>query len=132
MVASSEPPHPGSGGGEASGGPLRRPVVITNPQGLHMRPAAAFAQLARQYQCSVTVWHGDRQVNGKSWLDLLLLAAEPGSELIVEVVGNDASAALAALAELLAAPSADDEIGGGEFGLGDLGGGPDAPPPPKG
>ena len=87
----------------------RRIVTVTNPQGLHLRPAAAFAQLARQFQSQVSVVRVDRTVNGKSQLDLLLLAAEPGTELEVVVVGADADSALRQLAELLASPNCDDE-----------------------
>jgi phosphotransferase system HPr (HPr) family protein len=88
-------------------GRLRQTVVIANPQGLHLRPAMAFARLAQQFQAAVTVIHGDRSVNGKSLIDLMLLAVEQGTELIVEVDGADAQRALPALAGILAAPSAD-------------------------
>jgi phosphocarrier protein len=89
-------------------GRVRGTAKIVNPQGLHLRPATAFARLAQQFQCSVTVWKGENSVNGKSPLDLLLLAAEPGTELIVEVHGADAKSALAPLLEILTMPSADD------------------------
>lgn len=88
-------------------GRLRQSVIVANPQGLHLRPAMAFAKLAQQFDAAVTVLHGDRSVNGKSLIDLMLLAAEQGSELIVEVHGSDAKAALPALTEILASPSAD-------------------------
>jgi phosphotransferase system HPr (HPr) family protein len=84
--------------------PLRAAVVVVNPQGLHMRPAAAFAESARRFESRVSVWLKDRSVDGKSWLDLLLLAAEPGAELIIEVDGADAADALPVLSEILAAP----------------------------
>jgi phosphotransferase system HPr (HPr) family protein len=100
------------------GEPLQRIVTINDPQGLHMRPAAAFAKLARQFQCTVTVRRDDRCVNGKSQLDLMLLAAEPGAQLVLEVSGDDAAAALHALGGILEAASfGDDEEAG---------------PPPKG
>jgi phosphotransferase system HPr (HPr) family protein len=89
-----------------NGDRLQRKVLITNPSGLHLRPSAAFAELASQYQCEVTVSLEGRSVNGKSVWDLLLLAALPGSELTVEVEGPDAEAALERLSTLLAAPSA--------------------------
>ncbi len=82
---------------------IRQRVRIANPQGLHMRPAAAFAQLARQFQSSVVVWHNERQVDGKSWLDLVLLAADSGSELVLEVSGSDARTAFPQLCRLLSA-----------------------------
>jgi phosphotransferase system HPr (HPr) family protein len=96
---------------------LQRTVTVTDPQGLHMRPAAAFAKLARQYQSTVTVRRDDRTVNGKSQLDLMLLAAEPGAELVLEVTGEDAADALTALGTILEMASFDDLA---------------ADPPPKG
>ena len=84
-----------------NGEALRRVVTVANPQGLHMRPAAAFAKAARQYQSTVTVSRDDRSVNGKSQIDLLLLAAEPGAQLVLEVNGEDATAALDALGAIL-------------------------------
>jgi phosphotransferase system HPr (HPr) family protein len=88
---------------------LSRVVVVANPQGLHMRPAAAFTKRAQQFQSRVTVRLGDRSVDGKSIFDVLLLAAEPGAQLVLEVSGSDAAAALATLGDLLALPSMDDE-----------------------
>jgi len=88
-----------------NGEPLQHKVIITNPHGLHMRPSAAFVELAGRFQSTVTVIHDGRSVNGKSLWDLMLLAAEPGSELTVQVTGPDAPAALDALVALLQAPS---------------------------
>ncbi len=101
-----------------NGNPLQRIVTITNPMGFHFRPGAAFAKLASTFACTVTVAKDDRRVNGKSLLELMLLAAEQGTDLIIEASGPDASAALDALAALLASPGLDDEE--------------DAPLPPKG
>src|SRR5690242_12129004 len=92
-----------------SADPLRHKVVITNPQGLHLRPSAAFAELARGFQCTVTVYVDGKSANGKSPLDLMMLAAMPGSELTVEVDGPDAPAALEALVALLNAPPPPEE-----------------------
>jgi phosphocarrier protein len=91
-----------------NGETLRRKVTIRNPQGLHMRPASAFAQLAAKYQSTVTVWKETQGVSGRSLMELLLLAAMPGTELIVEVSGPDAQAAVDALAELLASPDVEE------------------------
>jgi phosphotransferase system HPr (HPr) family protein len=87
-----------------NGAPLRRNVLITNPQGLHMRPSAAFAELAGRYQSNVTVHYEGKAVNGKSLWDLMLLAAMPNTEVTLEVDGPDAVAALEALVALLQAP----------------------------
>src|SRR5262249_1294909 len=88
---------------------LRRSVIVTNPQGLHLRPASAFAKLARQFKSQVSLRRDDRVVNGKSQVELILLPAEPRTELMIEVDGPDADVALSALAELLARPSSDDD-----------------------
>jgi phosphotransferase system HPr (HPr) family protein len=86
-----------------SGGPLRRKVTLTNTQGLHMRPIRAFVELAGQYRCNVLVIRDDRPaVDGKSMLNMMLLGAEKGTELTVEVDGPDCLAALDALVDLLA------------------------------
>jgi phosphotransferase system HPr (HPr) family protein len=102
-----------------NGQPLSRAVTIRDPDGLHMRPATAFATAARGYQSNVTLRLNDRSVNGKSQLDVMLLAAEPGAELILEVAGDDAEAALAALAEIIESVAAEGED-------------EDTGPPPKG
>ncbi len=87
----------------SANGSLRATVVVANPNGLHMRPATAFAQSARTYRAAVTVYHGDRRADGKSSLDLILLIAEAGAELVLEVDGEDAGVAIEPLATLLAA-----------------------------
>jgi phosphotransferase system HPr (HPr) family protein len=92
-----------------NGQPLIKTVTIRDPQGLHMRPAAAFAKAARAFQSTVTLRQNDRSVNGKSQLDLMLLAAEPGAELILEVSGEDAAGALDLLATIIEAVAADGE-----------------------
>ncbi|MBV9123052.1 MAG: HPr family phosphocarrier protein [Planctomycetes bacterium] len=101
-----------------NGQTVQRKVTITNPHGFHMRPAAAFAQLANQFQSTVTICKKDERINGKSPLDLMLLAAEQGTELLLEVSGPDALQAVEALARLMSAPSPDE--------------GPLPPLPPKG
>ena len=88
--------------------PLRATVVVRNPQGLHMRPAMLFARIAGRFRSNVTIRGQNRAVNGKSLINLMTLAALPGTELTVEVSGEDAAAALPVLAQALAAPSADD------------------------
>ena len=92
---------------QPSNGPLRRTVTVRNPQGLHMRPAMAFAQLANRFQSAVTLRRPGKTANGRSMMQLIMLAALPGTELTLEVEGEDAAAALPVLAAALEAPSAD-------------------------
>jgi phosphotransferase system HPr (HPr) family protein len=84
-----------------SGGTLRQSVVIHNPQGFHMRPKAAVAQQAQKCQCDVRLHWNGRSFDGKSMLDLMLLAAEQGQEVIFETDGPDAREALPALIDAL-------------------------------
>lgn len=87
---------------------LQRTVRITNPMGLHVRPAAAFAQLAMKFQCDVFVTKGNRTVNGKSGIDLLSLGADMGSDLLLQTSGSDAPQAMEALVRLLKSPVLED------------------------
>jgi phosphocarrier protein HPr len=82
-------------------GRLTRTVVITNPQGLHARPADGFVKLASQYQSTIEVIKDGERVNGKSILEILTLAAVEGSQLQIEAMGPDAQAAIDALADLV-------------------------------
>lgn len=91
-----------------SGETLRCKVVVTNPFGLHMRPLSLFAQRASQFQSVVQVIKGDQRFDGKRLLDLMLLAAEQGTELTLEVSGCDAPVALPTLAEILTAPGVEE------------------------
>ena len=81
---------------------IRRIVVVANPPlGLHLRPATAFAKLVRGLKCHVTLTHGDRRADGRSAFDLLGLLAPPGTELVLEVEGEDADIAVEPLCEIL-------------------------------
>jgi phosphotransferase system HPr (HPr) family protein len=86
-----------------SGNRLQRKIVVTNPQGLHMRPQSLFVQLARQYPGTIAVSKGTVRADGKSQLDLMMLAAEQGAELLVEVEGPDTAKTLDALCAILTA-----------------------------
>lgn len=92
---------------EAESKPVRLTVVLRNPLGLHMRPAAAFAKTAGRFQSTIMVYKGQRAANGKSFTNLLMLAAGPGSELILEADGPDACEASRVLAEILGSASPD-------------------------
>src|SRR5262245_4786456 len=87
-----------------TGPTLRKTVQMTNPQGLHMRPATAFATLANKFKSDVRVHHEGRTADGKSLLDLFTLVVLPGAEVTIEVSGPDAGEALAALVEVINRP----------------------------
>ena len=76
-------------------------VSVTNRYGLHARPAAEFVKLASRFRSEVWVEKDGLEINGKSIMGVLMLAAESGSSLRLRVVGDDAEAALEALAHLI-------------------------------
>jgi phosphocarrier protein len=78
-----------------------RIVVVTNPAGLHARPADMFVKRALRYASRIDVIKDGECADGKSILAILTLAATEGSQLRIEAVGPDADAALEALAELV-------------------------------
>ena len=88
---------------------LQCQVTITNPQGFHLRPMAAFVRVAGRFAGTVSVSKGPKRANGKSILELMSLSAEQGDELAVEVSGSEAQATLDDLAAILAAPAMDDD-----------------------
>jgi phosphocarrier protein len=81
---------------------MTRDVVVPNALGLHARAAARFVQMAARFGAQIRVSRGDRTVDGKSLMGVLLLAASQGSTLRIEADGPDAEAALDALAALVA------------------------------
>ena len=77
-------------------------LTVNNPQGLHLRPAHAFAEAAAKYECSVELVKDTIRADGKSVLSLLTLGASQGVEITLETKGPDANVALETLAELIA------------------------------
>ena len=83
-------------------GLIRQTVVVANPpMGLHMRPAMAFAKLARSVKCNVCVSNGEKKADGRSPTELLMLFAPPGTELVLELEGEDAELILQPLIDIL-------------------------------
>lgn len=78
-----------------------RTVTVTNPQGLHARPADLFVKVAQRYQARVEVIKDSVRVDGKSILDILTLAAVAGTRLSIEAIGDDADQALEELCQLV-------------------------------
>lgn len=76
-------------------------VTISNPQGLHMRPAYLFAETAAKFESKIELVKEDIRIDGKSVLSILTLGATQGTEVSVEATGADASDAIATLEELL-------------------------------
>ena len=80
---------------------VTRKVLIKNKQGLHARPAALFVQLANRFDSLITVSKDKEQINGKSIMGILMLAAEKGSYINIIAEGNDAEEAIAELESLV-------------------------------
>lgn len=78
-----------------------RIVVVPNDQGLHARPVMRFVDLASRFQSRVLVKRGDRQVDGKNPMEMMLLEATKGTQLEVVAEGDDADGAVGALASLI-------------------------------
>ena len=76
-------------------------VTIVNRLGLHARPAMAFVDAANLYQSEVRVCREDTEVDGKSIMQMMMLAATQGTELEIVAEGPDADAAVAALKKLV-------------------------------
>ena len=81
---------------------IERTVRIANKNGLHARPAAEIVKLASRYQSDITLVRDDLEVNGKSIMGVMMLAAEFGSSLLLRAAGPDAEQAVSALSDLIA------------------------------
>ena len=80
---------------------LERTFLIVNTLGLHARAAAQLVQTANRYRADVQVTKDGAQVNGKSIMGVLTLAAAKGTEIVVACDGEDAQAAMDALASII-------------------------------
>lgn len=76
-------------------------VVIKNENGLHMRPAMQFVDVANRFKCDITVSNGQTEVDGKSIMQITMLAATCGTKLKIRAEGVDAEKAVNALRELV-------------------------------
>ena len=76
-------------------------VQVANRQGVHARPAAEIVKAASKFKADVTIVRDDLEVNGKSIMGVMMLAAEMGSTLVLRASGPDADQAVAAIAKLI-------------------------------
>lgn len=88
---------------------IERTVCIRNKLGLHARASAKFATLATRFGSSVTLVKDDIEVNGKSIMGIMMLAASKGTELVLRVEGDDADDAAEALEALVKERFGEDE-----------------------
>ncbi len=79
-----------------------RSVQIVNKHGLHARPAAEMVKAASRFKSDITIARDDLEVNGKSIMGVMMLAAECGASIVLRATGPDEEDALDALAALVA------------------------------
>ena len=88
---------------------IRTSTTINNKLGLHARASAKLTKLAGSYPCDVYITKGDRRVNAKSIMGVMMLAAGVGTEVTVETEGEREQEAMDALLALI-----NDKFGEGE------------------
>jgi len=76
-------------------------VEIKNADGLHMRPAMQFVDLATKFESEITVGNNETVVDGKSIMQMSMLAATCGTKLIIKATGSDSKKAVDALSHLV-------------------------------
>jgi len=81
---------------------VERTVQILNKNGLHARPAAEIVKLAAKYRSEITISRDGTEVNGKSIMGVMMLAAECGASVVLRAEGEDAEQAIDAIATLIA------------------------------
>lgn len=81
---------------------LKKRLHIRSRQGLHARPAALFVQVANRFKAAIRVRRGRREVDGKSIMGLLTLAASRGATIEITAKGADAADAMRALEQMIA------------------------------
>jgi phosphocarrier protein HPr len=80
---------------------ITKELVVTNKLGIHARPAAMFVKTANKFDCDIYVEKDGERVNGKSIMGLMMLAAGPGSKLLVLAEGEEAAKAVVELEALI-------------------------------
>lgn len=80
---------------------IQKKIVIKSKMGLHARPAAVFVQIANKFDSEISVKRGSQEVNGKSIMGILMLAAGKGSKILIRAEGLDCEAAVNELGKLL-------------------------------
>ena len=79
---------------------IERELAVSNRLGLHARASAKLVQVLSRFRCSATLAAKGREVNAKSIMGVMLLAAGPGTTVLLRVDGDEEAAAMTAVAEL--------------------------------
>ena len=88
---------------------IEKVVKIENKLGLHARPASLFVKTAGQFECDIKITKDDVEVNGKSIMGVMMLAAEKGSEITIKADGVDEKEAIDSLVKLIIVRKFDEE-----------------------
>ncbi len=88
---------------------IEKTLTLQNKLGLHARAAAKLVQLSESFQSEIRIIKDNTEANGKSILNVLLLAAPVGTELLFRVTGDDEADAIAAIESLIEARFEEDE-----------------------
>ncbi len=81
---------------------IERSLQIVNKLGIHARPAAEIVKTAAKFKSDITIVRDDMEVNGKSIMGVMMLAAECGSSILIRAEGVDDQAAMEALSAVIA------------------------------
>jgi phosphocarrier protein HPr len=87
--------------GAAQGQRIEKEIMVINRLGLHARPAAMFVRIASRFRSEIWVEKEGEQINGKSIMGLMMLAAGQGSKLLIRCEGPDADRAMQEIEELI-------------------------------
>jgi phosphocarrier protein HPr len=101
MTDDDEAPAENIPGPSVPGGAVSKELLIINKRGLHARASAKFVQTVERFTSEVWVTRGSETVGGRSIMGLMMLAAAPGTTIIVSALGPDAEAAIVAITELV-------------------------------
>jgi phosphocarrier protein HPr len=80
---------------------VEKETTVGAQEGLHARPAAQFVKTAKGFSSEIMIIKGDKEVNAKSSLKIMTLAAKKGDEIVIRAEGEDAEEAVDALVELI-------------------------------
>src|SRR5271167_1486623 len=86
---------------KTDGNVFSKELTVSNKLGIHARPAAMFVKTANRFACDIFVEKDGEKINGKSIMGLMMLAAGPGSKVVLHVKGADAPTAIAELEALV-------------------------------
>jgi phosphocarrier protein len=79
---------------------IEKLLTVNNKHGLHARPAAHLVKIAGKFKSEIKIYKDGLEINAKSIMGVMMLAAEPGSEVLLQADGEDETEAIARIEEL--------------------------------